>query len=62
MNCKICNTPSVEFVTKQVLTKYNVKYYRCSSCQFIQTEEPYWLDEAYNKAITKLDIGLVYQE
>lgn len=42
-----------------MLGKYIVQYYRCTSCQFIFTETPYWLNEAYNSAITKLDIGLI---
>lgn len=59
--CKICQSPSDEFSVKKVLGKYDVKYYQCSNCHFIQTEEPYWLNEAYNNAITQLDIGLVYR-
>jgi hypothetical protein len=45
--------------TGKVLNKYDVTYYRCLDTGFIQTEEPYWLTEAYSSAITKLDIGLV---
>lgn len=61
MHCRICNTPAVEISKKKVLNKYDVKYFQCPNCHFIQTEEPYWLNEAYNNAITKLDIGLVYR-
>ena len=61
MNCRICNTISVELTTKKVLAKYTVKYYQCPNCKFIQTEDPHWLNEAYDNAITKLDIGLVYR-
>ncbi|MBO0937942.1 class I SAM-dependent methyltransferase [Fibrella sp. HMF5335] len=43
----------------QLLGKYSVVYYQCNACQFIQTEEPYWLDEAYSSAIASLDIGLI---
>ncbi len=43
----------------KVLSKYEVDYYRCLDTGFIQTEEPYWLKEAYSSAITKLDVGLV---
>ena len=45
--------------TTKLLTKYEVKFFRCKDTGFIQTEEPYWLDEAYSSAITKLDVGLV---
>ncbi len=43
----------------KVLGKYDVGYYRCLDTGFIQTEAPYWLEEAYSSAITKLDVGLV---
>ncbi len=42
-----------------ILKKYPVSYYRCDETGFIQTEQPYWLDEAYSTAITDSDIGLV---
>jgi hypothetical protein len=44
--------------TKRVLNKYEVSYYRCKDTGYVQTEEPYWLKEAYESAITQLDIGL----
>lgn len=44
-----------------VLKKYNVEYFKCQNCGFIQTEEPYWLDEAYSSAIAANDIGLVHR-
>lgn len=59
MNCKICSSPCSNLFQAQVLFQYEVSYFRCDSCQFIQTEEPYWLPEAYQQAITSLDIGLI---
>lgn len=59
MTCKICSSPSSQYLVAEVLGKYQVAYYKCTACQFIQTEEPYWLEEAYSSAITKLDLGLV---
>jgi hypothetical protein len=40
-----------------VLKKYDVEYFRCPNCGFLQTEEPYWLEEAYRSPIAGLDIG-----
>ena len=58
MKCKICNHDvGVLFKTK-VLNKYDVEYFKCTHCSFIQTENPYWIDESYSSAITQLDIGL----
>lgn len=59
MNCKICSHKSEVIFEAVLLKKYTVKYYRCPHCFFIQTEEPYWLNEAYNDAIGQLDVGLV---
>lgn len=59
MHCKICNTKVDEIFKAKVLGKYQVAYYQCQECLFVQTEEPYWLQEAYTSAITALDIGLV---
>jgi hypothetical protein len=57
MQCKICNQPSNKIFTTEVLLQYQVSYYQCSNCGFIQTEQPYWLPEAYKEAISTLDIG-----
>ena len=57
--CKICQH-SIEYIFNQtVMNKYDVAYFQCKNCDFIQTEEPYWLDKAYEKSITDQDVGLV---
>lgn len=59
MKCKICERPSPVWTKIQLLRKYDVQFYSCEFCGFIQTEEPYWLDEAYSSVIAKSDIGLI---
>jgi len=59
--CKICESDSYYFAKASILQKYDVDYFQCLNCRFIQTEEPYWLDEAYSKAIASSDVGLVYR-
>ena len=54
----VCNSDSKEIFSAKVLNKYNVKYYHCPNCGFLQTEEPYWLDEAYKSAIGSADTGI----
>lgn len=61
MQSKITGGDTTLLFTAKLLNKYDVKYYRCNETGFIQTEEPYWLDEAYSSTITKLDIGLPYR-
>lgn len=59
MQCKICRNPVYLLTKAKILNKYWVDYFRCDSCGFIFTEEPYWLAEAYSEAINKSDLGLV---
>ncbi len=59
MICKICDQPTEKIFEKLVLQKYNVGYHQCTSCSFVQTDEPFWLQEAYQSAITSFDIGLI---
>lgn len=59
MKSKITGGPTEMIFSCRVLNKYDVKYYRCLETGFVHTEEPYWLQEAYSSAITKLDIGML---
>ena len=59
MKCKICESESTKIFEKVVLLKYDVNYYKCDNCSFVQTDEPFWLEEAYQSAITSLDIGIL---
>jgi len=59
MISKITGGSTEKIFTAKILNKYWVDYFRCVDTGFIQTEEPYWLEEAYSSAITKLDVGLV---
>ena len=59
MQSKITGGQTELLFTAKVLSKHDVVYYRCLETGFIQTEEPYWLEEAYSSAITKLDVGIV---
>lgn len=59
MICKICSTNSEPFSRAEILNKYSIQYFKCPVCGFIQTEEPYWLEEAYSEVINRSDIGLL---
>ncbi|MCL6435411.1 MAG: class I SAM-dependent methyltransferase [Leptolyngbyaceae cyanobacterium HOT.MB2.61] len=61
MKCKICQSYSSKFGSARVLGRYIVDYFQCSECGLVQTEEPYWLEEAYLEAITPTDVGLVFR-
>jgi hypothetical protein len=57
--CRVCNNESSKIFSKKVLKKYNVDYFKCSYCNGIQTEEPFWLDEAYLSHLVELDFGVI---
>jgi Methyltransferase domain len=58
MNCKTCSAELLPLFETEVLKKYQVKYFQCTNCGFIQTEKPFWLEESYSDAIGLLDVGL----
>ncbi len=59
MTCHICGHESRPVFTATVLRKYRVQYHQCPDCEFVQTETPYWLEEAYSSSITLYDTGLL---
>jgi hypothetical protein len=59
MKCKICTAQAKKIFSARVMNKYDVEYFRCDSCEYLFTENPYWLDEAYERAINISDTGLI---
>lgn len=59
MICKICTQQTKEIFTAKILNKYNIKYYHCQHCGFLQTEEPFWIEEAYSESINISDTGYI---
>ncbi len=57
--CPICLENRRVCFQSEILNKYTVDYLYCDRCGLLQTEEPYWLDEAYSDAIADADTGLV---
>lgn len=57
MKCKVCTTENQACFSGKVLGKYDINYFHCLNCDFVQTEEPYWLDEAYSRPINLSDTG-----
>ena len=47
MKCKICKTEIKKCFSEMIMHKYDIDYFHCLNCDFVQTEEPYWLDESY---------------
>jgi hypothetical protein len=57
--CRVCKQEVSVLFQALVRNKYQVVFGQCSGCGLIQTEEPYWLAEAYDQAISDQDVGLV---
>jgi hypothetical protein len=49
--CRLCGGSLDYRFQAKVLRKYDVKYYECRQCHSLQTERPYWLDEAHTQNI-----------
>lgn len=58
-SCRLCNAPTAQVFEKTLLGKHSVRYYQCSDCGCLQTETPYWLDEAYVPENEQYDTGQV---
>jgi protein-arginine kinase activator protein McsA len=59
MKCKICSNETYNIFSAKILNKNNIKYFYCDYCGFLQTEEPYWLKEAYSDPICIIDTGIM---
>ncbi len=58
MKCNVCSADTKYLFAEKVLFKYDVKYFKCLECGFIQTESPYWLEEAYKDPVSIYDVGM----
>jgi hypothetical protein len=59
IRCRLCGG-EIDFAFKAtVRSAYEVSYFRCRHCKSLQTEPPYWLEEAYDDDLAHLDFGAV---
>jgi hypothetical protein len=59
IKCRVCGGERHYQFTENVLGKFPCDYFYSDNCGFPQTEEPYWLEEAYKSAIAYEDTGVV---
>ena len=57
--CRICTKPVEVMFSAVLLQKYSTQYFNCSQCGYVQTEDPYWLEEAYESSINDSDTGMI---
>lgn len=53
--CRLCGARASYVFSLSLISRYNVSYYRCNSCKSLQTENPYWLSEAYKDPVRYTD-------
>jgi SAM-dependent methyltransferase len=58
-SCRLCGDVLTPVFRKLLLGQHDVQFFQCGSCQAMQTEKPYWLDEAYNPSNERFDSGQV---
>ena len=58
-SCRLCGGTTTVVFTRRVLQRFEVDFRRCEDCESLQTERPYWLNEAYSSAIASMDTGAV---
>ena len=59
VNCPLTGEVMRRVFSATVLGRYSVDYYYSDSSGILQTEKPYWLEEAYASAINVSDTGIV---
>ena len=57
--CRICAKPVESLFSTVLLQKHMTQYFQCLNCGYVQTEEPYWLEEAYKASINDSDTGMM---
>jgi hypothetical protein len=58
--CRVCGAATARYAEALLMGKHTAAYFRCTDCGFIQTEAPYWLEEAYaSSAINRADVGML---
>jgi hypothetical protein len=59
--CRLCGAPASPIFRQTILDRHDAAYFQCAVCDLIQTEPPYWLDEAYASALCAADTGAIHR-
>jgi Methyltransferase domain len=58
--CRVCGLSSTLAFAQPVIGR-DILYFDCAHCGYLQTETPYWLEEAYADAINGFDTGIMWR-
>lgn len=56
--CRCCGSEIFEIFKGEIFDK-TITYFECKVCDYVQTECPYWLEQAYQNPINKSDTGIL---
>jgi hypothetical protein len=56
--CRVCHHKT-NYIGIGKLINHSIDYYECPRWKYVQTQYPYWLDEAYKNPINKSDTGIM---
>lgn len=59
MNCRLCLSELGRAYADATILGHRVQYFDCSTCGYVQTAPPTWLDKAYSSAINISDTGIM---
>jgi hypothetical protein len=59
MICRLCGGATQPLFQTTLLQRHVVQYEQCARCRFVQTEQPWWLEEAYRSPMNLTDTGVV---
>jgi len=57
--CRLCGGQARYLFSHRLLARHEAGYYLCPDCGLLQTEQPWWLDEAYSEALAAADTGMM---
>ena len=55
--CRLCHGNTLYRFNLQVLRTKQVQYFECQLCKSLQTQTPYWLEQAYSENLASSDSG-----
>ena len=56
--CRVCRSRT-DFLFRGKVLNLDIMYSQCENCGYVQTEQPYWLHDAYNDVINRSDTGIM---
>jgi len=59
IKCRVCASQTGASIFTATILRSPVQYFDCRVCGYVQTQDPTWLDEAYQSAINKSDTGIL---